>query len=340
VYTSRLSQQAGRKGRAPRTTPLLAGSVLMAGTGCGRIDAFATVTPQGGAIVNLFILEIVLATLVVGAVAAAVFYAMVRFRDRPGSTEPPQIHGNAKLELAWTAAPALLLVVLYILTVRTMATVEAGTDPASELRVRVIGHQWWFEYQYPDLGIVTANELQLPVGQPVRLELESADVVHNFWIPQFGWKKDNTPNHITLIHVVVEQPGVYDGSCNEFCGLQHAWMRTRAIAVAPEQFRAWVAQQQRPAPVTVPRGQQVFQQHTCINCHAIQGVGEARVGPDLSHFGSRSTIGAGVLENTPANLRAWILDPQRIKPGVLMPGYLDMPEEDLTALVEYLEGLK
>ena len=338
MYTSRVSQETGKRGRAPAIIPLLAGSVLLAGTGCGRIDSFATVTPQGGAIVNLFIFEIVLATLVVAAVAATVFYAMLRFRDRPGAPEPPQIHGNATLELAWTAAPALLLVVLYVLTVRTMATVEA--EPASALRVRVIAHQWWWELEYPDLGIVTANELHLPVGQPVSLQLMSADVVHNFWIPQFGWKKDNTPNHVTPIHMVVEQPGVYDGSCNEYCGLQHAWMRVRAIASSPEEFQAWVSRQQQPAPVANPRGQQVFQQHTCINCHAIQGVGGAGVGPDLSHFGSRSTIGAGVMGNTPENLRAWILDPQRIKPGVLMPGYLDLPEGDLTALVEYLEGLK
>jgi cytochrome c oxidase subunit II len=317
---------------------LLAVVVLVTGTGCGRIDGFATVTPQGGAIVNLFILEIVLATLVVVAVAAAVFYAMVRFRDRPGAPEPPQIHGNTKLELAWTAAPALLLVVLYVLTVRTMATVEA--EVPSALRVRVIAHQWWWEFEYPDLGIVTANELHLPVGQPVWLDLASADVVHNFWIPRFGWKKDNTPNQVTPIHVVVEQPGVYDGSCNEFCGVQHAWMRVRAVASSPEEFQAWVARNQQPAPTTVPRGQQVFQQNTCINCHAIQGVGGARVGPDLSHFGSRTIIGAGVLDNTTENLRAWIVDPQRIKPGALMPGYPSLSEEDLAALVDYLEGLK
>jgi cytochrome c oxidase subunit 2 len=263
---------------------------------------------------------------------------MVRFRHRPGAPEPPQIHGNTRLELAWTAAPALLLLVLYILTVKTMATVEA--QPENELRVRVIAHQWWWEFQYPELGIVTANELQLPVGQPVRLELESADVAHNFWIPQFGWKKDNTPNHVVPIHVTVDQPGVYDGSCNEFCGVQHAWMRVRAIATSPEQFQTWVARNQQPAPSAVPRGQQVFQSNTCVNCHAIQGVSEARVGPDLSHFGSRTIIGAGVMENTPDNLRAWIADPQRIKPGALMPGYLDLPDEDLRALVDYLEGLK
>lgn len=335
---SHVSWRAGRPGRTLGTTLLAAGTGLFTGTGCGRIDGFSPVTPQGGAIAGLFILEIVLASLVCVAVAAAVLYATVRFRDRPGAPEPPQIHGNTKLELAWTAAPALLLVVLYVLTVRTMATVEA--EAPSALRVRVVAHQWWWEFEYPDLGIVTANELHVPVGQPVWLDLASADVVHNFWIPQFGWKKDNTPNHVTPIHVLVEQPGVYDGSCNEFCGVQHAWMRVRAIASPPEEFQAWVARNQQPAPVTVPRGQQVFQQNTCINCHAIQGVGGARVGPDLSHFGGRTIIGAGVLENTPENLRAWILDPQRIKPGALMPGYPDLPEEDLTALVEYLEGLK
>jgi cytochrome c oxidase subunit II len=224
------------------------------------------------------------------------------------------------------------------LTVRTMATVEA--EAASPLRVRVIGHQWWWEYEYPDLGIVTANELHVPVGRPVRLELESADVVHNFWIPQFGWKKDNTPNHVTPMNVVVDEPGVFDGACTEFCGTQHAWMRIRAVASPPEQFEAWVARNQQPAPGAAPRGQQVFQQHTCVNCHAIQGVGGARVGPDLSHFGSRTTIGAGVLENTPENLRAWLIDPQRSKPGALMPGYVDLPDDDLRALVDYLEGLK
>ena len=329
---SRISPQTGRAGLA------LAVATLAVGTGCGRLDAFSPVSPQGGAIVNLFILEIVLATLVCAAVAAVAIYAMVRFRDRPGAPEPAQIHGNTRLELAWTAAPALLLVFLYILTVRTMGIVEA--QPADQLRIRVIAHQWWWEFEYPELGIVTANELQVPVGQPVRLELESADVAHNFWIPQFGWKKDNTPNHVTPINVVVEQPGVYDGSCNEFCGVQHAWMRVRAIATAPEEFQAWVARNQQPATAVVPRGQQVFQQNTCVNCHVIQGVGGARVGPDLSHFGSRTIIGAGVVANTPDNLHAWIRDPNSIKPGVLMPAYQDMPEEDLRALVDYLEGLK
>jgi cytochrome c oxidase subunit II len=140
--------------------------------------------------------------------------------------------------------------------------------------------------------------------------------------------------------VVVNQPGIYDGACTEFCGVQHAWMRIRAVATPPDQFQAWVASQQRPAPVSVPRGQQVFQQNTCVNCHAIQGISEARVGPDLSHFGGRTTIGAGVMDNTSGNLRAWLVDPQRIKPGALMPGYPALSDADLQALVEYLEGLK
>lgn len=335
---SRVSQRTGRRGRAPGAMSLLAGVTLAAGSGCGRIDGFAPVTPQGGAVAGLFAFELILAFLVSGGVAAAAFYAMFRFRDRPGAPEPAQFHGNTKLELGWTAAPALLLVVLFFLMVRTMSAVEA--EAADALRVRVIGHQWWWEYEYPDLGIVTANELHVPVGQPVRLELESADVVHNFWVPRFGWKKDNTPNRITTMNVQVDQAGVYDGACTEFCGAQHAWMRIRAVASTPDEFQAWVARNRQPAPTASARGQQVFQQSTCINCHAIQGVGGARVGPDLSHFGGRSTIGAGVLDNTPEHLRAWIVDPQRIKPGALMPGYPSLPDEDLAALVDYLEGLK
>jgi cytochrome c oxidase subunit II len=323
---------------------VLGAGLLVAGTGCTRIDGFTPVTPQGGAIIALFAFELILAFLVAGGVAAAVCYAMVRFRDRPGALEPPQIHGNTRLEIAWTAAPVLLLALLFSLTVRTMSTVEA--EASSALRVRVIGHQWWWEYQYPDLGIVTANELHVPVGQPIRLELESADVVHNFWIPQFGWKKDNTPNHTTLMNVVVNEAGTFDGACTEFCGTQHAWMRIRAVASPPDEFQAWVARNQQaapapsPSPGSVPRGQQVFQQHTCINCHAIQNVGGARVGPDLSHFGSRTTIGAGVLGNSPDELRTWLTDPQRVKPGALMPGYPDLSDDDLRALIEYLGGLK
>lgn len=337
MHRSRVSQQVGRLARTLALGWLGVGLPL-AGAGCGRIDGFSPVTTQGGAVVGLFTLELILAFLVWAGVAVAAFYAMRRFRDRPGAPEPPQVHGNTKLELAWTAAPALLLVVLYLLTVRTMAAVDAESEPP--LRVRVIAHQWWWEYQYPDLGIVTANELQLPVGRPVRLELESADVVHNFWVPQFGWKRDNTPTRVTPLRVQVEQPGVYDGACTEFCGLQHAWMRIRAIATPPDELQAWAARQQQPAPVANARGQQVFQQNTCVSCHAIQGVSDARVGPDLSHFGSRTIIGAGVLPNTPENLAAWVADPQRIKPGVLMPGYPDLPEADVRALVEYLEGLK
>ena len=311
----------------------------MAAIGCRTVDSFNPVTRQGSSVADLFTLALYLAVLVWLGVAVAVVYAVVRFRDRPGAPDPPQTHGNTIVEISWTAAPFLLLVVLFFLVLRTMGVVE--TEAASPLRVRVIAHQWWWEYQYPDFGIVTANELHLPVGQPVRLELDSADVVHNFWIPQFGWKRDNTPNMTTTMNVVVDQPGVYDGACTEFCGTQHAWMRIRAVAEPPDQFAAWVARNKQPAGAATLRGQQVFLENTCVNCHAIQGTpATARVGPDLSHFGGRTTIGSGVLDNTPDNLAAWIADPQRIKPGALMPGYPNLSADDLRALVDYLEGLK
>ena len=222
-----------------------------------------------------------------------------------------------------------------------MSSVNA--ESPSAMRVEVVGHQWWWEYRYPDLNVVTANELHVPVGVPLRLELTSNDVIHSFWAPQFGWKKDAIPGKTNTMPVQVDQPGVYDGTCTEYCGTQHAWMRVRVVAQSTDEFNAWVQQQQQPASSsqdpTAARGQQVFTGSTCVNCHTLRGTtANGQVGPDLTHFGSRSIIGAGVLENTPDNLRQWISNPQAIKPGVLMPGYSSLSDDDLTALVTYLEG--
>ena len=269
---------------------------------------------------------------------------LYRFRGLPGEQDPPQVHGNRNLEIAWTVAPALILVLFFIMTVQTMSTVNA-TAP-SALRIKVIGHQWWWEFQYPDQDIVLANELHVPVGARVLLEVEATDVIHSFWVPRLGWKKDAIPGKTNLMWVQFDQPGVYDGPCTEYCGLQHAWMRIRLVAEPQEQFDLWVQQQRRPAlkrprSARALRGQEVFLRNTCINCHAVRGTSAvARVGPDLTHFGSRSTIGAGVVANTPENLRRWVREVQAVKPGVLMPDYSDLSDDDLTALVAYLGGLK
>jgi cytochrome c oxidase subunit 2 len=254
----------------------------------------------------------------------------------------PRDHGRA-LEITWTAIPALVLLVFFGLTLRTMAIVNAQPEPA--LRVQVIGHQWWWEFRYPDLGITTANELHLPTGVPIHLDLQSADVIHSFWVPRFGWKKDTIPNKLNTLSVQVDEAGTYAGACAEYCGNQHAWMRIVVVAQPQAEMDAWVKAQQTPAPAptdpTAQRGQQIFAASTCVNCHAVAGTNAAAtVGPDLSHVGSRSTIGAGVAERSPATLQQWIQNPQSLKPGVLMPGYAALSQDDLAALAAYLDGLK
>jgi cytochrome c oxidase subunit 2 len=306
------------------------------------MDSFDPISPQGLAISNLFNVALVLSAVVFLLVASVLVYAVVRFRGRPGDPDPPQVEGNRPLEIIWTATPLGLLSVLFFLVLMTMGSVNA--EPPAALRVRVIGHQWWWEFQYPELGVVTANELHLPIGAASRLELEAADVIHSFWAPQLGWKKDAIPGKTNVMVVQPERAGVYDGACTEYCGVQHAWMRIRVVVEPADRFETWARQQQ--AAATPPsggavRGEEVFFRNTCVNCHAVRGTAATQqVGPDLTHFGGRSTIGAGVLENTPANLRRWVREVQSVKPGALMPNYPDLSDADLDALVQYLEGLK
>jgi cytochrome c oxidase subunit 2 len=314
-------------------------------------ESFAAVTPQGASIVELYWLAMVPSLLIFLIVVGGIAVVLIRDRARPrlptAGPEPepepePEQHGRA-LEITWTAIPLLLVIVLFGLGLRTMAVVNA--EPENALRVQVIGHQWWWEFRYPDLGIVTANELHMPVGVPVRLELSTDDVIHTFWVPRFGGKKDSIPGYVNVVAVRVDQPGVFDGACSEYCGTQHAWMRIMVVAHADGQFDAWARTQQAPPPAPVDalarRGQELFANSTCVNCHTVAGLtATTRVGPDLSHVGSRATIGAGVVLRAPDTLEQWIRDPQAIKPGVLMPGYANLGQGDLAALAAYLDSLK
>jgi cytochrome c oxidase subunit 2 len=306
------------------------------------MDSFDPISSQGLAISNLFNVALVVSSIVFLLVVAVLAYAVVRFRGQPGAPEPPQVEGNRRLEIVWTVIPLLLLAAMFFLVLRTMGTVNA--EPPSSLRVRVIGHQWWWEFQYPELGVVTANELHLPLGEASRLELGAADVIHSFWVPHLGWKQDAIPGKTNVMVVEPERAGVYNGACTEYCGVQHAWMRIRVEAESSDRFDAWVRQEQAgaaPPSAGAVRGEEVFFRNTCVNCHAVRGTAATeQVGPDLTHFGGRSTIGAGVLENTPANLRRWVREVQEVKPGVLMPSYPDLSDAELDALIDYLEGLK
>jgi cytochrome c oxidase subunit 2 len=305
------------------------------------MESFDPVTRQGLSITNLFWLELAISGLLLALVVVVLVIALVRFRARAGdTTDPPQVHGNQRLELIWTAAPVATLAVIFVLVIGTMRTVNAEQPNAQPLVIT--GHQYWWQYSYPNQQVDAANELHVPVGTPVQVSLQSVDVIHSFHVPQFGWMQDLVPGKTNSMWVTVDRPGTYDGSCNQYCGLQHAWMRLRVVADPPDQFNAWISQQAAPAAPTGSRGEQVFQQNTCVACHTIRGLSGATgtAGPDLTHLASRATLGAGVLDNTPENLGAWIRNPQDVKPGVLMPAFSSLSSDDLNALVSYLEGLK
>ena len=297
--------------------------------------------------VSMFVLWISAAIFVV--VFALLVYAAIRFRSRPtdDGREPPQVYGSTQIELAWTVIPVLIVAVLFLATARVIHAVQDAPKPASALDVTVIGHQFWWEFRYPKLGIVTANELHIPASDPAHptatfLELLSADTDHSFWVPELGGKTDLIPNRVNHMWMDPARPGLYLGQCAQYCGTQHAKMLLRVSVDRPEDFAAWVrAQQQVPAQdQKVQAGKHIFETTACINCHAVGGTpANGRFGPDLGHLMSRSTLASGAAENTAANLRLWIRNPDAIKPGSLMPA-MQLSDADLDALVGYLETLR
>ncbi len=269
--------------------------------------------------------------------------ALVRYRARPGAPPPKPVHGHTALEIGWTLAPALILVFIAVPTMRTIFA-TAGRAPEGALRVEVIGHQWWWEYRYPTLGITTANELHLPVGTAIQVEMTSADVIHSFWVPALGGKRDLSQGHTTRIAFRADSTGEYWGQCAEFCGASHANMRMRVVVEPEAAFQRWVDQQQ--AAPTAPargsleeRGQQVFRRSACIGCHTITGLSPGTVGPNLNHVGGRATIAGALFPNTSESLQRWIANAPALKPGALMPPQ-SFSTADLDALVAYLQSLK
>jgi cytochrome c oxidase subunit 2 len=237
--------------------------------------------------------------------------------------------------------PVLVLAVLWVLTLRDIRAVSANRTSA--VTVAVVGHDWWWEVRYPQHGIVTANEVHIPVGQPVKLVLTTKDVLHSFWVPQLAGKTDLIAGKTNVMWVQADRPGVYRGQCAEYCGLQHAHMAFFVIAQPPGDFQSWLTGESAtpvtPTDANLAQGQQVFTGTTCAECHTIKGTTAAgTLGPDLTHFGSRMTIGAGTVPNTRGNLGGWIVDSQSIKPGNLMPP-IQLSPRDLQALIGYLESL-
>ena len=281
-------------------------------------------------------------------VAGLLVFVIIKFRSREGDEqhEPAQIYGSVQVELAWTVIPVLIVVVLFLTTARIIFAIQDEPKPKSALDVTVIGHQFWWEFRYPKLGIVTANELHVPVStpqqpEPTYLRLLSADVDHSFWVPQLAGKTDLIPNHPNEMWMDPQKAGLYLGQCAQFCGVEHAMMLIRVYVDTPQQFDVWVKDQQKPGAqdANVAAGRQVFEEQACVNCHTISGtVAKGTFGPDLTHLMSRATIAAGAAANTPGNLREWIKDPGTFKPGALMPA-MQLSDQQIDDVVAYLSTL-
>ncbi len=262
---------------------------------------------------------------------------------RPGIRLPFSLNGRRLVVVGGLIIPLIILIVIYGFTLGTLSALGAEKNQGT-LTVEVIGHQWWWEVRYPDQQITTANEIHVPVGQPVTLKLTSDDVIHSFWVPELHGKSDMIPGRVNNFWLQADEPGEFWGLCAEFCGTQHAKMLFVVVAEPQEQFDQWLAQQQQPAaaPATelAQQGLDVFIEADCGRCHAIQGTdATGDFGPDLTHFASRLTLGAGAVRNSEGALAGWVVDPHGVKPGNLMPS-ADISGPELQALLAYLESLE
>lgn len=301
-------------------------------------------SPNAQEISGLFWLVVGFSALVLLVVVVFMGAGIVQARRQAASgseEEPPQIHGSLVLEVTWTLIPLAILGVLLVFTVRSLYALDGFAAPEDALHVNVTGQQFWWEMVYPEEGVVTANELVVPVGRPVRVNLSSKDVMHSFWVPQLAGKTDLVPGNSRALWFTAEREGIYHGQCAELCGDSHANMRFRVVALAPMEYEAWVQAAQQPSPAVsgqlASRGEQLFITKGCVGCHAVQDVNTYnRVGPNLSHVGSRTAIAAGILPNTRENMVRWLRYTDRVKPGVLMPN-LGLSEDEAEAIAAYLE---
>ena len=337
-------------------------AVLLAGCAGDNLpqDFLAPEGPTARAQDRLWNIVFWVAVAVFVLVQTMLVVVLIRFRARPTDTQlPKQTHGNVKLEVVWTIIPALILAFIAVPTVRLIF--ELAAAPENPLEVRVVGKQYWWEFEYTGeegQGVVTANELVIPINRPVRLSMEStgqADsdplgVIHSFWVPKLAGKQDVVPGHTRHLTFMAEEAGVtYSGQCAEFCGLSHANMRMAVHAVEPAEFEAFIEEQATPADIptsgSAARGAELFTERQCIGCHAINGYegAAARVGPDLTHFAGREKFAGYMLDNDinegAENISAWLKDPQVVKPGSQMPD-LGLTDEDTADLVEFLRTLQ
>lgn len=303
--------------------------------------------PAASTISNLSWILIGMGTLVYVGVCGFLIAALYRKnkarKDDDTARDSDASSGSGIVVWGGIVMPAVVLMVVFGLAVSTLIALSSAAHE-DELVIDVVGHQWWWEVSYPEQGIITANEIHVPVGQPVRINLTAAGVIHSFWVPQLHGKLDMVPGHTNTFTIQADAPGEYRGICAEFCGIQHTRMLFLVIATPTEEFDAWLAKEATPArepsSETAAAGRDIFMDSTCAQCHAIAGTEAAgRLGPDLTHFASRREIGAGTLKNNRGNLAGWIIGPQELKPGNLMPATA-LSGEDLQALLDYMETLE
>jgi cytochrome c oxidase subunit II len=329
---------------------LLPAACLLAGCDTSDQNALAPASPQGKDIASMFWWMMGAAWIGIALVVGLLVWSWKRsgtrgFKgDREGHRPGERRSWYVVIGLG-VATPILVMGTLFVIgDIFVIKTTEAPAANATSMTVRVTGHQWWWEVQYPGTTAVTANEIHIPVHTKVRVDVESADVIHSFWVPRLNRTIDAIPGRHNAIELYVDKAGVYRGQCDEFCGLQHAHMAFLVYAQTPAAFHKWLANQEAPARApTTPlekKGKQLFLQGACSSCHQIRGTSaDSNVGPDLTHVGSRHTIAAVTLRNTPSSLAGWIADPQHAKPGNQMPD-LQLSDADVRALTAYLEGLK
>jgi cytochrome c oxidase subunit 2 len=327
----------------------LAASLCSAASSPVIPSIFKPESTPADSIYRLSLLVLATTGLIFLIVFGLLLYSVVKFRRRrdEDGREPPQVYGSNQVELAWTVIPVLIVLVLFLATARVIYSIQDAPKPLGAIEVIAIGHQFWWEFRYPALGVVTANELHVPLSNPSNpaptfLTLLSADTDHSFWVPNLAGKTDLIPNRVNHTWIEPHETGLYVGQCAQYCGIQHAKMLLRVYVDSPEQFDEWVQEERKPATTNgaAEEGRQIFETTACVNCHAVSGtVADGRFGPDLTHLMSRDTIAAGAAPNTRESLRAWIQDPDSIKPGSLMPA-MKLNDHDLDAVTAYLVTLR
>ncbi|MGD0002705.1 MAG: cytochrome c oxidase subunit II [Anaerolineaceae bacterium] len=324
----------------------LLGTLILVGCS-GTSSILFPASPNARATAQLFNFVSIIEAIVFVIVETALVYAVVHFSRKQSSGLPKQIEGNLTLEIVWTVIPSIILALIFFVSLGTLRFVTSAPPQSfltnAPIHVRVIGHQWFFEFDYPDLNIVTANQLVVPINTLVNVDVQSVDVIHSYWVPELGGKIDAIPGITNQLHFQAEKLGVFAGQCAEFCGADHAQMRLTVVVKTPEEYAAWVKGQQAPIPLLsgdASLGEQVFMGGACLGCHTIDNTkAQGKVGPNLTHFASRDLFAGSILANTTDNVSQWLVDPQAIKMGNLMPN-LHLPNNNIKLLVSFLESLK